>query len=255
MSPDEEYEMLLSSASQKKTRQEPAKEAALQRTVNLKLRQATQELLNKRNALAEKLCRQDDRFGDKEKSYKAQMHAFTQQIKKEQASRVRAESQAETYKTAAETQTANVQVVAAERDAFAVRLQQAQEVLRLPCPVSCTCIAVYTHTHTHTHTQSHTHIYLSIYTPICLSIHLSYLFIYPSIHPSLPSLLRCITLCHTGASRAGLDGKAYVTSSYTYVISSYVSRYHHMCHAGASRAGLDGKGHASRACGAGRLCE
>ena len=35
---------------------------------------------------------------------------------------MRAESQAETYKTAAETQTANVQVVAAERDAFAVRL-------------------------------------------------------------------------------------------------------------------------------------
>ena len=221
VSPDEEYEMLLSSASQKKTRQEPAKEAALQRTVNLKLRQATQELLNKRNALAEKLCRQDDRFGDKEKSYKAQMHAFTQQIKKEQASRVRAESQAETYKTAAETQTANVQAVAAERDAFAVQLQQAQEVLRQPCPVSCTCITVYTHTHTHTHTQSHTHIYLSIYTPICVSIHLSYLFIYPSIHPSLPSLLRCITLCHAGASRAGLDGK----------------------------------GHASRACGAGRLCE
>ena len=188
MSPDEEYEMLLSSASQKKTRQEPAKEAALQRTVNLKLRQATQELLNKRNALAEKLCRQDDRFGDKEKSYKAQMHAFTQQIKKEQASRVRAESQAETYKTAAETQTANVQAVAAERDAFAVQLQQAQEVLRQPCPVSCTCITVYTHTHTHTHTHTVTHTHLSIHLYTYLSIYTSILSIYLSIYPSIPAI-------------------------------------------------------------------
>lgn len=63
-------------------------------------RQATQELLNKRNAIAEKLCRLDDSFGEKEKSYKAQVHSLTQQIKKDQASRVRAESQAETYKTA-----------------------------------------------------------------------------------------------------------------------------------------------------------
>ena len=188
VSPDEEYEMLLSSASQKKTRQEPAKEAALQRTVNLKLRQATQELLNKRNALAEKLCRQDDRFGDKEKSYKAQMHAFTQQIKKEQASRVRAESQAETYKTAAETQTANVQAVAAERDAFAVQLQQAQEVLRQPCPVSCTCITVYTHTHTHTHTHTVTHTHLSIHLYTYLSIYTSILSIYLSIYPSIPAI-------------------------------------------------------------------
>jgi len=129
VSPDEEYEMLLSSASHKKTRQEPAKEAALQRTVNLKLRQATQELLNKRNALAEKLCRLDDSFGEKEKSYKAQVHSFTQQIKKEQASRVRAESQAETYKTAAETQTSHLQAIARERDALLLRLQQAHAEL------------------------------------------------------------------------------------------------------------------------------
>ena len=133
MSEDEEYELLLSSQA-KKTRQEPAKEAALQRTINLKLRQATQELLNKRNALAEKLCRLDDNFVEKEKSYKMQMHTFTQQIKKEQACRVRAEgqvesakSQVETYKSLAETQTANLQAIALERDDILVRLQQLQE--------------------------------------------------------------------------------------------------------------------------------
>jgi len=133
VSEDEEYELLLSSQA-KKTRQEPAKEAALQRTINLKLRQATQELLNKRNALAEKLCRLDDNFVEKEKSYKMQMHTFTQQIKKEQASRVRAEglvetskSQVETYKSLAETQTANLQAIALERDDILVRLQQLQE--------------------------------------------------------------------------------------------------------------------------------
>ena len=127
MSPDEEYEMLLSSAALKKTRQEPAKEAALQRTINLKLRQAAQELLNKRNTLAEKLCRVDDSFGEKEKSYKTQMQTFMNQIKKEQASRVRAEGQADSYKTAAETQIAHVQAIAVERDDLALRLKQAQE--------------------------------------------------------------------------------------------------------------------------------
>jgi len=133
VSADEEYEMLLSSQA-KKTRQEPAKEAALQRTVNMKLRQATQELLNKRNTLAEKLCRMDDSFADREKSYKMQMQTFTQQIKKEQATRVRAESQADTYKTAAENQTANVQALAQQRDAMHLRLQQVEEACHPPPP-------------------------------------------------------------------------------------------------------------------------
>ena len=127
MSEDEEYEMLLSSQA-KKTRQEPAKEAALQRTINLKLRQATQELLNKRNGLAEKMCRLDDGFAEKERSYKKQMETFSHQIRKEQALRMRAEEQAESFKKTAESQTANVQAVATERDDMLMRLQIAQEV-------------------------------------------------------------------------------------------------------------------------------
>ena len=125
---DEEYEMLLR-AQPKMARQEPAKEAALQRTVNLKLRQAAQELLSKRNTLAEKLCRLDDSFTDKERAYRTQVQSLTQQVKKEQASRVRAESQAETYKTAAETQTANVSAVAEERNDLLAHLEKVQAEL------------------------------------------------------------------------------------------------------------------------------
>jgi hypothetical protein len=128
VSEDEEYEMLLSSQA-KKTRQEPAKEAALQRTINLKLRQATQELLNKRNGLAEKLCRLDDGFAERERSYKKQMETFSSQIRKEQALRMRAEEQKETYKKTAESQTAHLQAVAGERDNVLLRLQTAQEEL------------------------------------------------------------------------------------------------------------------------------
>ena len=65
------------------------------------------------------------------------METFSHQIRKEQALRVRAEEQAESFKKTAESQTANVQAVAKERDDVLMRLQIAQEVRGFNIPLDC----------------------------------------------------------------------------------------------------------------------
>lgn len=69
-----DYKALLETKLDAK-KSEPAKQAIQQRTLLLKLRQATHELMQKRDSLVLRACQMDDAFADREKAYKAQARA------------------------------------------------------------------------------------------------------------------------------------------------------------------------------------
>ena len=67
-----DYKALLATKLDAK-KSEPAKQAIQQRTLLFKLRQATHELIQKRDSLILRACQMDDAFADREKAYKAQV--------------------------------------------------------------------------------------------------------------------------------------------------------------------------------------
>eukprot|EP00960_Hanusia_phi_P077826 768745-Hanusia_phi.AAC.8 len=115
--PSEEYENLLAQPLGLK-KNEPAKQAAYEKTMLRKFRQATQELLAKRNKVVERLCKVDDEFAIREKAYKDQVSSLTSQLKKER-------SQEEKLRVAKEGAMADIQTLVADRDDLASRLEEA----------------------------------------------------------------------------------------------------------------------------------